>query len=338
LEYPVLVRTATSSPAGIATVGFVAVLTISILPARVAGVQPAAPRFRSAVQVVAVSAVVRDRKGRFVRDLTREDFEVFDRGVRRSIADFRTGASAPVSVAILFDTSGSMQMASKLAAARQAAAHLVAALDQDPIQGPIDEAAVFVFDKTLREIQPFTTDRAAIERALSSISPYGETSIFDAITEAADRVMARGAARRALVVITDAIDTASRHTATEAAIAASAVDIPVYIIAVVPPIDHPGAPDAVRAERVNGDEDELRRLAERTGGAGFVASVPAHASIAARQIVAELRHQYLLAFEAGAEPGWHPVDVKTRDRDLRVRARTGYFVGRPGGVSGHVEP
>jgi hypothetical protein len=64
----------------------------------------------------------------------------------------------------------------------------------------------------------------------------------------------------------------------------------------------------------------------------FIAVSPAHASIAARQIVGEMRHQYMLAFEASARSGWRPLEVKARDREFVVRARSGYTAGA--GASG----
>jgi Ca-activated chloride channel homolog len=286
------------------------------------------------VQAVAVSAVVRDRKGRYVRDLSREDFELFDRGIRRRLMDFRAEGSAQASVAILFDASGSMHVAEKLAAGRQAAAQLIAALDDQYASDARtdDTLAVFTFDTRLKEVLRFTKDRDAVKRSLEMVTPFGETSIFDAIAEAAVQVVAQGTTRRAIVVITDGIDTGSRQSSDEAAIAASKVDVPVYVIEVVPPIDHEPDAEGMRTEEPQ-PGDELAHLADRTGGAAFVASVPAHHSIAARRIVSELRHQYLLAFETSEEPGWHPVNVKTKNGELRVRARAGYYVGRPSGAS-----
>jgi hypothetical protein len=70
---------------------------------------------------------------------------------------------------------------------------------------------------------------------------------------------------------------------------------------------------------------QLSNLAYWTGGTLFMVSTPAHASQAARDMVTELRHQYLLAFEAAREPGWYELDVRTRRRELTVRARSGYF-------------
>jgi hypothetical protein len=65
----------------------------------------------------------------------------------------------------------------------------------------------------------------------------------------------------------------------------------------------------------------------------FMASAPAHASVAARQIVDELRHQYVIAFEASTRDGWRALEVRARDRALTVRARAGYSSGNGGGVS-----
>ncbi len=79
----------------------------------------------------------------------------------------------------------------------------------------------------------------------------------------------------------------------------------------------------------------LPDLSRWTGGEMFVASAPAHASLAARQIVEELRHQYILAFEASAHrEGWRPVEIRARDSGLTVRARAGYTSGNAGMPTG----
>ena len=85
------------------------------------------------------------------------------------------------------------------------------------------------------------------------------------------------------------------------------------------------AAHAVPSKSVAGGS--LTDLAQWTGGELFVTSMPSQTSVAARRIVDELRHQYLLAFEPGGNPGWHPLEVRARDRKLTVRARSGYFAG-----------
>jgi hypothetical protein len=120
--------------------------------------QPQAPAatFKSSVDLVRVTAVVRDQKGRFVRDLTEKDFQILDRGQTRPIAEFRSDVSG-VSVALLFDVSGSME--GQLPMAREAAAHVLSWLDTS-----LDEAAVFTFDTRLDEVAPFTTGMKSVAR------------------------------------------------------------------------------------------------------------------------------------------------------------------------------
>src|SRR5688500_13637927 len=99
---------------------------------------------RSRVYLVTLSATVRDNKGRLVKDLRQKDFEVIDRGERRSISEFRS-ERAPMSVAILFDVSGSMDTADRATAAKFAAHHLL-----NQLQEGRDEAGLFAFDSRLR--------------------------------------------------------------------------------------------------------------------------------------------------------------------------------------------
>jgi phage gpG-like protein len=73
----------------------------------------------------------------------------------------------------------------------------------------------------------------------------------------------------------------------------------------------------------------LADLSRWTGGEFFATSVPAQTSLAARHIVDELRHQYLMAFEPASRPGWHPLEVRARGHLLVVRARSGYMAGQP---------
>jgi precorrin-6B methylase 1 len=88
-----------------------------------------------------------------------------------------------------------------------------------------------------------------------------------------------------------------------------------------------------RANVAAGGDSPLRSLAKWTGGDLFITSAPAHESIASRQIVEELRHQYVIAFGASPVAGFHALSVKTRNRDLVVRARSGYSSGTRAGSS-----
>src|SRR5687767_5570050 len=279
--------------------------------------------FRSGVDLVTVSATVRDSKGRLVKDLKQKDFEVIDRGERRSISEFRA-EQAPLSLAILFDVSGSMDTADRATAAKFAAHHLLNSL----VDGR-DEAGLFAFDSRLREVAPFSIDTRALKGALGEVDPFGATSLHDAISAAAERVATRPMARRAVVVLTDGIDTASRMTPAQVSAKAAAIDVPVYIIAVVLPIDDPGSDRATPGSQRQAPASigTIEDLARWTGGALHYSSTSASAYQAARSVVEELRHLYLIAFEPGAEPGWHPIEIKTADKDFVVRTRGGYVAG-----------
>jgi len=308
-------------------------VTLLLLPGRPAAQEPSGQpsRFRSSVDVVSVTAIVRDRKGRFVRNLERKDFVVAEAGVPRPILDFRAQSDGPVKVAVLFDVSGSMRLGSKAQDAKHAAREIFGALKAD------DEAAVFVFDSRLHEIAGFTSDLAVLDAALARVDePFGQTSLYDAVAQTARGLGIRGPGltphRSAVVVLTDGVDTSSQLTAPQVSAVASGIDVPVYVVAVMAPVDDPRQSDG---QTRKGPAGELRTLSQWTGGELFAAIAPLDATTAARQIVDELRHQYLLAFEATqTRSGWRPLEVRARDRGLTVRARAGYTAGGQTGDEG----
>lgn len=297
--------------------------SLVVLPASTFGQEPSpqVPSFKSGIDLVSVTATVRDKKGRLVKGLSAADFEVLDNGQRRTISSFRTEPS-PVSLAILFDISGSMRMADRMLAARFAAHHVLSWLEPGR-----DEAALFTFDSRLHEVAPFTVDTRALQGALGEVDPFGATSLHDAIADAAKRAGSRTGRRRAVVVVTDGVDTMSGLTPGEVSGIASAIDVPVYIIATVLPIDHPGRDASVATETPVSEDGTIEELATWTGGTFFYVSTPADTSNAARQVLEELRQQYLIAFEPATGNGWRPLEIRTRDKDYIVRARSGYMAG-----------
>jgi VWFA-related protein len=218
-----------------------------------------------------------------------------------------------------------MRTADRMLAARFAAHHVLSWLEPGR-----DEAALFTFDSRLHEVAPFTVDTRALQGALGEVDPFGATSLHDAIAQAAHRAAERTGRRRAVVVITDGIDTMSGMKPAEVSAVASAIDVPVYILATVLPIDHVGRESALPREPItSGDGGTVEDLATWTGGSFFFVSTPADTSNASRQVLDELRTQYLIAFEPAAGSGWRPLEVRTRDKDYIVRARSGYMAGAP---------
>jgi VWFA-related protein len=254
-----------------------------------------------------------------------DDFEVLDRGLPRRITEFRTEA-APVSVAILFDVSGSMDVASRSLAAKFAANHVLSWLEHGR-----DEAALFAFDSRLHEVAPFTVDTRALQGALGEVDPFGATSLHDAIAETARKIHERSNTRRAIIVLTDGIDTASRLTPAEVSGIASEIDVPVYVIAVVLPIDNPdeNGPSAAETPASVGRFESLRVDGRR---AVLCQHAVGHEQ-GGQQVVRELRQQYSDRVRARHGPGWHRVRFGRRRRTSRFERVADMSPARAVGVT-----
>jgi Ca-activated chloride channel homolog len=284
--------------------------------------QEAAPdpplTFRSAVDVVTIQASVRDARGRIVGGLRTRDFEVRDNGQLRPILSLRAEKSA-LSLAILVDMSGSMRP--KIGFARQAYAAVLTQLRQGE-----DEVALFTFDSSLHERRDFTRDLASLKDALADFETFGKTSLYDATAAAARRLGDRTATRKAIIVLTDGIDTSSRMTAREVSGLASSIDVPVFIVATVPSLDQRVMMEASERSTPSRAAD-LRDLADWTGGHLIFASTLVETVISTSTLIDELRPQYVLAIEAATGQQWRRLDVRVRRPSTFVRARTGYFAG-----------
>jgi VWFA-related protein len=301
-------------------------LCILLTGAALAAQAPTAPTrqepvatFKSGVEVVTVSISVRDDDGKVIKDLTKADFELFDSGYRREIKDFFVGDS-PISLALLLDISGSMAVGGNMDRARDAIA--VATMN---LRSDTDEGALFTFDSELRQVVGFTTDTHRIHKVSLKGKPWGQTSLYDAVATTAKTVAARTNKHRAVLVISDGVDTSSRLTPAEVSGIASSIDVPVYLLRVVNPLDHPGGEhEVIETDGRTVQSATLADLARWTGGDMRVSSVPAHTSAAIQDLFTELRHQYLITFEPGTRPGWHPLEIRTRKKSLVVHARGGY--------------
>jgi VWFA-related protein len=269
--------------------------------------------FRVQVDIVPVAAVVRDRKGRNVAGLHADDFVVIDAGERRPMLSFAEDAASPVSLAVLVDESGSMR--GNRDTARHAVSALLGELGATAVPG--DEVALVAFGSTLREVQSFTSDLARVHAGLDRVETYGATAVHDAIAATA-RELVSVQGRRAMVVVTDGLDTCSRLTLAEVSGIASAIDVPVYVALIKAGGDAAGRAPALQP---------LWDLARWTGGEAFVVSEASAARNVAGRIVSDVRHQYLIAFESASEPGWRLLEIRTTQPGLAVRARSAYVAG-----------
>lgn len=282
------------------------------------------PSFGVRSELVVLSATAVDQRGRPVTNLKREDFKIFDEGAPQEVAHFAVGVAAPARILLLVDASGSMNARLKTTSTRMAATQVLAAL------APDDQAALAGFDSTYWGIVAWTRDRRKIEEGLAGIKPFGSTALHDALDRAARDLASHGEGRRAIVVITDGVDTASRETP-EAVIERSRVlDVPIYAISVVSPLDDPRSPtfagEAGRISTVATGRLLLERYASMSGGAAFVVSDFAGLMKAAQTVALELRHQYRLGYAAPEGPArFRRVEVKTTRKGVVVRTRSGYI-------------
>ena len=276
--------------------------------------------FRASADVVTIQASVRDARGRVIGGLTTADFEIRDNGELRQILSLRADRQSPLSLALLVDMSGSMRVSAKVPMARQAYDSLVSQLRQGQ-----DEAAVFTFDSSLHERQAFTSDLSTLKGALTEFDPFGETSLYDAMAVTARRLATRTGAHKAIVVLTDGLDTSSTLTAREVSALASSIDVPVFIVATVPSVDERMMMET--SGRTRTEAADLRDLAEWTGGKFVFASTMVETVVTASSLVDELRQQYVLAIEAASVNEWRRLDVRVKRPSARVKARSGYFGG-----------
>lgn len=298
----------------------VGMCVLSVLYSAIAAAQEPVPVFKSSVAVVPIGAVVVDNRGRTVTTLKASDFEVRDNGESRPIVSFQIDQTAPLTIAVLVDTSGSMRLESKLASARQVVAAMTGSLREG-----VDAVGLFTFETALHELQGFTTSTGSVDSTLDDAAPFGATSLYDAIAETARRLQTYSEGRRAIVVLTDGVDTNSALAAPEVSARASALDVPVYIVATVPRIDQ----ETYRERAANPNSRstaDARDLALWTGGDLLWATGSLGAVASARQILAELRQQYVMSVDSANDGSWRRLEVNVRDRRLRVRARSGYFV------------
>jgi VWFA-related protein len=167
------------------------------------------PTFKFGTMLITVPVVVTDRYGRFVTGLNRNDFSVYEDGASQKIETF-SSIESPFSVALLIDTSRSTQ--NKLAAIRKAALAFIKQLQ------PRDRVMIVTFDEKVRFVSEFTNDPAELERAVKSLKSSYLTSLYDSIYLTINEKMSRVQGRKAIVILTDGVDTASKQATFESSL------------------------------------------------------------------------------------------------------------------------
>ena len=261
---------------------------------------------------------VTDKKGRFVTDLTQQDFEVVESKKKQTILEFVAENNLPLRLGIVVDTSNSIRDRFKFQ--QEAASEFVRSV----IRPQTDRAIVVGFDNSAQLLADLTDDIGKLETAIRGMRPGGGTALYDAIYFACrDKLMQDQPMykfRRALVILTDGDDNASRYTRDQALEMAQKADVVLYTI-------------STNITRIPSDGDKvLRYLSQETGGTAFFPFKATDLTQSFENIANELRSQYAILYRP--EPLkldglYHPVEIKIKTRkDLIVRTRKGYFTPR----------
>ena len=258
---------------------------------------------------------VSDKKGRFVTDLGRDDFEIFENKKPQKMLEFTAESNLPLRLAILIDTSNSIR--ERFRFQQEAATAFVT----NVVRPRQDKAIVVSFDTAAELVADLTDDTEVLEKAIRGLRPGGGTALYDAVFFACrDKLMQDQPLykfRRAMVILSDGEDNQSRYSRDQALEMAQKADVVVYTI-------------STNISRIETDGDKvLKYFAAETGGQAFFPFRAQDLNQSFENIANELRHQYNIFYRPEplkTDGLYHPVDIRIRGRkDLLVRARKGYY-------------
>ncbi len=267
---------------------------------------------RVTTELVVLNITVTDKAGQYVKALKASDFKIYEDGIEvrpNMIASFSLQES-PYAAVVLLDSSGSME--ARFSLARSAAIRFLDGLRQE------DVAAVYRFDSKVERVQEFSGGRDLAPIAYA-IRARGMTTLNDAIVEASKTLAERLEHRKAIVILSDGMDTYSKASGDKALESALAVGASIYAV------DMSEIDVAQSGKRQSATS--LKGFAEKTGGR-FIAT-PGGPALrdAFTGIADELGHQYTISYRPANQKRdgkWRALEVKLNREDLTVRTRKGY--------------
>jgi Ca-activated chloride channel homolog len=268
--------------------------------------------------LVLIPVTVTDSLNRFVLDLGKQDFRVFEDGAEQKVKQF-AGEDAPLSIGLLVDTSGSM--GSKIETSRQAVAQFLKTMNDQ------DEAFLVEFSDRAELAIGFTQHADEIQNKLASVEPQGLTALLDAVYMGLREMKRAKNPRKALLIISDGGDNNSRYTASQIKDLVREADVQIYSMGVFERFPYLGISDAeLSGPRL------LSQISEQTGGRAFAAADESNLPSIATRIGIELRNQYVLAYSPAnqnRDGKYRKVEVKLKQPEglpsLKARWRLGYY-------------
>ena len=330
-------------------------------PAEVASNEPeevdAGDVVRVNTTLVTLPVSVMDRDGRYIPNLRKEDFRLWEEGVEQNVAFF-SSVDKPFSVVLMIDTSGSTRF--RLDEIQDAAITFVSQLRQD------DRVMLVSFDDDIRILCEFTSDRSRLRNAIRRTEPGNGTKLYDAVDLVMNQRLNNETGRKAIVLFTDGVDTTSRHASYDSNLRdAEESDALVYTVQYDTYMDQGGGggsgwPGAGRWPNSNADilgqilggvfrrggghsghgggagntrreydvaNRYLHELSERTGARNYQGDSTQNLSLAFANIADELRRQYTLGYypKTPAQAGQRrQIKVRVNQPNLAVRTRDSY--------------
>jgi VWFA-related protein len=299
---------------------------LAIAVAAAAGQDPAKPagqvlqsdeptRIQVDVTRVSLLFTVTDKKGRFITDLGKDDFEIVEGKRRQTISDFAAESDLPLRLGILIDTSNSIRERFKFE--QEAAGQFIDSV----MRTNLDKALVVSFDTSAELVSDLINDTDKLTASIRDLRPGGGTSLYDAIYFACRDKLSqdqpRYKFRRAIVIVSDGDDNQSRYTRDQALEMAQKADVVIYAI-------------STNITRIETDGDKvLRYFAQETGGRAFFPFKVEDLDQSFENIANELRHQYSISYRPDplkTDGLFHPIDVRVKERkNFLVNVRRGYY-------------
>jgi VWFA-related protein len=272
---------------------------------------------RIVVEVTRVNMLftVLDKKGRFVTNLNKEDFELVENKRPQSIGDFTAETDLPLRLGILIDTSNSVRDRFKFE--QQAATEFVHSV----MTANRDKAMLVSFNDQAEMVSDLVDQPNQIIKSINSLRPGGGTSLYDAIFYACRDKLAldqpKYKFRRAIVVMTDGDDNFSHYTRDQALEMAQKADVAIYAVST-----------NVTRDETEGDK-VLRYLTKETGGQAYFPFKVEDLEQSFENIANELRHQYIITYRPDplvTDGQFHPISLRVKGhKELLVRVRPGYY-------------
>jgi Ca-activated chloride channel homolog len=294
--------------------------TVALAGAQSDGPTRNQPSFRTGVELVSLNVTVADALGHYATDLQQDDFNVFEDGVKQDITFF-TRANLPIALALLLDTSASMD--TKLPTAQEAAIGFAHRLR------PQDLAEVIDFDSRVVVLQGFTANASELEQAIRKTAAGGSTALYNAVYIALKdlkKVVAKNVdeiRRQAIVVLSDGEDTSSLLPFEEVLDLAKRSETAIYAIGLR---SNEGASSGSKIFKEA--EFVLRQLTQETGGRAFFPSMASELNGVYTQISDEISSQYTVGYTSRnpkRDGAWRRIVVRVNRPNVTARTKQGYF-------------